>query len=311
MERDEVPSGLRSVARVVIDVHARKYDLAMQIGRWRMRPIRGGEDGLAVGFAQGPREVAIEVYAAGVVHPGDIDEAVTRARGIAGLDDDPSGFDELSLRHPLVAALHRRFPGARLTRTPTVWEMFARAVIEQLVTGLEAKETRRRIWRRYGPRVGTTDIIAPPLPEVMARVAPWELRPLGLSLKRAVPLIEGARHAGFLESLRTMTPEIAMAKLQHLRGVGKWTANVVAMRALGHADAVLVGDSGAPFVTTMALTGQRGGDDEMVACLEPFRPHRARVHRLLELASFHGALPEVPPQRRPRIDPHRRFPWRY
>jgi 3-methyladenine DNA glycosylase/8-oxoguanine DNA glycosylase len=311
MERDEVPSVLRSVARVVIDVRARRYDLAMQIGRWHMRPIRGGDNGLAVTFAQSGAEVAIEVFAAGEVHPGDVDEAVARARGIAGLDDDPSGFDRLALAHPLVAELHRRYPGVRLTRSPTVWEMYARAVIEQLVTGLEAKETRRRIWRRYGDPVGKSDLMAPPLPAVVARVAPWELRPLGLSLKRAVPLVEGARHAAFLESLRSMTPEIAMAKIQHLRGVGKWTANVVAMRALGHADAVLVGDSGAPFVTTMALTGKRGGDDEMIACLEPFRPHRARVHRLLEIASFHGGLPGVPPYRLPRIDPHRRFPWRY
>jgi 3-methyladenine DNA glycosylase/8-oxoguanine DNA glycosylase len=311
MERDEVPSSLRPVARVIVDVRARKYDLAMQIGRWRMRPIRGGADGLAVGFVQVGAEVAIDVYAAGTVHPGDVDETVTRAMGMSGLDDDPSGFDDLARQHPLVAELHRRFPGVRMTRTPTVWEMFARAVIEQLVTGLEAKETRRRIWRRYGPRVGTTDIIAPPLPEVMARVAPWELRPLGLSLKRAAPFVDGARHAVFLESLRTMTPEIAMAKIQHLRGVGKWTANLVAMRALGHADAVLVGDSGAPLVTTMALTGKRGGDDEMVACLEPFRPHRARVYRLLEIAQFHGALPQVPAYRAPRVDPHRRFPWRH
>jgi hypothetical protein len=44
----------------------------------------------------------------------------------------------------------------------------------------------------------------------------------------------------------------------------------------------------------------------MLEVLEPFRPHRARVAVLLERP--------VPGQRRarlPRVDPHRREPWRY
>ena len=91
-------------------------------------------------------------------------------------------------------------------------------------------------------------------------------------------------------------------------GSAPWTANVVAIRALGHADGVLVGDAGAPFVTTMALTGVRGDDARMVELLEPFRPHRARVHRLFDLADGH--VPGVPPRRKPVVDRHRREPWR-
>src|SRR5207244_961857 len=98
-------------------------------------------------------------------------------------------------------------------------------------------------------------------PAVIARVPPYELRPLGVNLRRAVPLREGALHAVQLEAMRALAPEEAMRRMRTLRGVGVWTANVVAMRALSYTDGVLVGDSGAPFLATMALTGVRGGDE--------------------------------------------------
>jgi len=284
----------------------------MQLGRWSLRPLRGGPDGIAVRFAQDGADVTIGVLAAGAVSDEDVEWAIDRAAGIAGLHDDSSPFDDVANNHALVARLHRRFRGARLTRTPTVWESFLRTVIEQLVTSQEAIAARRRVWRRWGDRVGATDLHVSPRAEVIAKVGAWEMRPLGVSLKRATTILEGARRARRLEELRDDPPEEAMRKMMTLRGVGPWTANVVAMQALGYADAVLVGDSGAPFVTTMALTGKAGGDEAMLACLEPFRPHRARVHRLLEIAHRADGGVEGVPARAPTIlSPHRRTPWRY
>jgi len=51
----------------------------------------------------------------------------------------------------------------------------------------------------------------------------------------------------------------------------------------------------------------------MLEALAPFRPHRARVVRLIEQAQIAGGLPgqERTRYRLPRIDPHRREPWRY
>ena len=51
----------------------------------------------------------------------------------------------------------------------------------------------------------------------------------------------------------------------------------------GDADAVSVGDYHLKNVVAWHLAGRpRGTDEEMVALLEPFRPHRGRVIRLLE-----------------------------
>jgi 3-methyladenine DNA glycosylase/8-oxoguanine DNA glycosylase len=101
-------------------------------------------------------------------------------------------------------------------------------------------------------------------------------------------------------------------KLQSLHGVGPWTANLVARSALGYSDAVPIGDCHAPYVVTGALTGIEGDDDAMLAALEPFRPHRARVVVLLDRAQFaRRGVSSVPRRRLPRVDPHRREPWKY
>ncbi len=288
----------------------RRYDLGLQLGSWHFRPLRGGPDGFALHFAAEGSAVTIQVLATGAVTAEDLEWCIEAGRGMAGLDDDPSAFDAVAKAHPLVEDLHRRFPGVRLTRTPTLWECLFRTVIEQLVTSQEAMETRRRIWRRWGEQIGDSTLFAAPRAEIVSKLTSSELRPFGLGQRRAVTAIDAARRGARLEALRDLAPELAMKKLQSLRGIGGWTANMVAIHAFAYADGILTGDSGAPFVTTLALTGEAGGDEEMASALEPFRPHRARVHRLLSIGERFGLL-GIPPRQAPRVDPHRRMPWRY
>jgi 3-methyladenine DNA glycosylase/8-oxoguanine DNA glycosylase len=67
--------------------------------------------------------------------------------------------------------------------------------------------------------------------------------------------------------------------------------------ALGDADAVSVGDYHLAHRVAFAFLGERRGTDEqMLELLEPFRPHRQRVVRLIE----RGAA--VPPRRGPRLE---------
>jgi 3-methyladenine DNA glycosylase/8-oxoguanine DNA glycosylase len=81
-------------------------------------------------------------------------------------------------------------------------------------------------------------------------------------------------------------------------GIGPWTAAEVGVRALGDEDGVSVGDFHLPTLVAFALAGETRGDDaRMLELLEPFRGHRARVIRLLELS---GARPA---RRGPRLSP--------
>jgi 3-methyladenine DNA glycosylase/8-oxoguanine DNA glycosylase len=308
-----VEAPLTTIATVVRAARVRPFDLSLQLSlRKQLVALCGGPRPIATRLSQEGQGVRIDVLARGPLDDAEVQRAIDDAAALSGVDDDPGDFPLVAQRHPLVAKMHDQFPGARLGRAPTVWEVFATSVVEQLVTFGEAQQAVGRMRARFGLRV-TEGLRAFPTAETIAKVAPFELRALGVGMRRATTLILGARLGDRLERLRGIPIEEAMAWLQQLKGVGPWTANKVAIGALNHADGVLVGDAGMPFVTTMALTGKAGGDAEMLDCLAPFSPHRARVTKLFNLAHVKlRSIPGVPTRRGlPTIDPHRRSPWKY
>ena len=73
--------------------------------------------------------------------------------------------------------------------------------------------------------------------------------------------------------------------LRSIPGVGVWTAAETGFRALGDADAVPFGDFHLGHLVGVGLVGRRlHHDDEIAEALEPYRPQRYRVVRLLELS---------------------------
>ena len=82
-----------------------------------------------------------------------------------------------------------------------------------------------------------------------------------------------------------------------ISGVGPWTVAEVARVALGDPEAVSVGDYHLAHRVAYAFLGERRGTDEqLLELLEPFRPHRQRVVRLVE-----RGVP-TPPRRGPRLE---------
>jgi AraC family transcriptional regulator, regulatory protein of adaptative response / DNA-3-methyladenine glycosylase II len=71
----------------------------------------------------------------------------------------------------------------------------------------------------------------------------------------------------------------ARQALIDLPGVGPWTAEYVAMRALGDADAFLASDLGVRHALT--ALGQRGGPRAATAAAEAWRPYRAYANHHL------------------------------
>jgi 3-methyladenine DNA glycosylase/8-oxoguanine DNA glycosylase len=88
-----------------------------------------------------------------------------------------------------------------------------------------------------------------------------------------------------------------LAKLQSVPGVGPWTAAETSQRAHGDADSISVGDYHLPAMVGWALIGKPVDDDGMLELLEPWRGHRQRVVRLLEVGG------SMPPKRGPRMSP--------
>jgi 3-methyladenine DNA glycosylase/8-oxoguanine DNA glycosylase len=219
----------------------------------------------------------IEVEAWG---PG-ADRAIDAAPAFIGLDDDRSGF---APANRLLADLDRRRPGLRIGRSGAVLEALIPAILEQKVTGTEARRAYRGIIAGWGePAPGPFGLRLMPPPEVLAGIPYHAFHPLGVERRRADLVRAVAARANRFEEVVVMPLPAAYARLRAMPGIGPWTAAEVALRALGDRDAVSVGDYHLPSLVAYALAGERKATDErMLELLEPFRGHRGRVIRLLE-----------------------------
>jgi 3-methyladenine DNA glycosylase/8-oxoguanine DNA glycosylase len=206
------------------------------------------------------------------------------APAMLGAGDDPAGF---APENPVLRELARRYPGLRLPRTGRVFEALVPAVIEQKVTGQEARRAWRWLVNRYGepaPGRGPERLRVTPPPQVWARIPSWDWHRAGVDGRRSRTIIAAAQVAPALERTLALTSSPAVAAaLRTVPGVGAWTAAETAQRAHGDADAVSVGDFHLPAHVGWALSGHRVDDDGMLALLEPYRPHRYRAVRLIEL----------------------------
>lgn len=217
--------------------------------------------------------------------------------GMLGAADDWSGFTP---HHPCVADSWRRFPGLRLTRTGLILDQLMPAILEQKVTGAEARRSWRELLRRFGsPAPGPTPAgmrVAPYAAQW--RVIPvWEWHRAGVDGSRQRAIRAAALVADRLEEAASMSPADAQRRLQMVPGIGPWTAAEVVQRSLGAPDAVSVGDFHIPSIVGWALVGRRLDDAGMLTVLAPYTPHRQRAVRLVE------AVGVRPPRRGPRFSP--------
>jgi 3-methyladenine DNA glycosylase/8-oxoguanine DNA glycosylase len=221
-----------------------------------------------------------------------------------GADDRVSGFDPSA--HPLVARVHRTAPWLRLGSSGRVWDALVPAVLEQKVTVIEAHRVWRELLRLAGdpaPGPAPAEMRMVPSPERVLEVTDWQWHRCGLDGARRRALRAVATVASRLEATAhgddDCAPDCAdlRRRLQSIPGIGIWTAAEVAQRALGCPDSVSVGDYHLKNLVGWSLAGRKTDDAGMLELLEPFRGHRQRVVRLLEVGGSR------PPKRGPRMSP--------
>ena len=214
------------------------------------------------------------------------EEFVETLPALLGADDDASGFVP---RDPTVAAAHRRVPHLRLGRTGLVLEALIPAVIEQRVPGADAFRSWRLLVSRHGtpaPGPAPAGMRVPPSAEGWRNIPSWEFHRANVDPRRAQTVVSCARRAASLERLASRPATQARDALTSLPGVGEWTAAETAQRAFGDADALSVGDYHIPKMIGWTLLGRPVDDAVMLELLEPMRPHRHRVVRLLEASGL-------------------------
>jgi 3-methyladenine DNA glycosylase/8-oxoguanine DNA glycosylase len=203
-----------------------------------------------------------------------------------GVHDDPSDFIPTD---PIVVAAHRRVPHLRLGRTGQVLEALIPAVIEQRVPGADAFRAWRLLVTKFGepaPGPAPARMRVPPSADVWRHIPSWEFHRANVDPGRARTVVSCAQRASSLERLTTWPFAKARDALTSLPGVGAWTAAETAQRAFGDPDALSVGDYHIPKMIGWTLLGHPIVDADMVELLEPMRPHRHRVVRLLEASGL-------------------------
>jgi AraC family transcriptional regulator, regulatory protein of adaptative response / DNA-3-methyladenine glycosylase II len=211
----------------------------------------------------------------------DTDDPLERAhaaktvRNWLDLDARPDAIAAALGPDPIIGPLVAARPGLRVIGYVDGFEGAAMTVIGQQVSLAAARTFAGRFVAAFG-EAGPRGWRAFPAPHAVAARSPEEIqRAIGLTGARARTLHALAEAcAGGLRIAPGADPAEVRAKLLALPGIGPWTADYLAMRALGERDAFPAGD----LVLQRAL-GVRNVR-EVAALAERWRPYRA-------YASFH------------------------
>lgn len=198
-----------------------------------------------------------------------------------------------------LARIRREHPGVRLPATGALFDQLVTATLEQKVTHDQARFSWRNLIRSYAePAPSYSGLLAPqwlrlPLTGGQLRAVPsWEWHRLWVQPPLSRTVLQVAARARSIHRLgaATLAEVFALEDLQEqlvsIPGIGPWTVAEALQRSHGAADLPSVGDFHLSAFVGEALTGRRTDDAGMLQLLEPFRPHRHRVIRLLGLSGF-------------------------
>jgi AraC family transcriptional regulator of adaptative response / DNA-3-methyladenine glycosylase II len=243
--------------------------------------VQGGAHRRSLRLPHGPGVVELRP-ADGYVHARywladlrDLAAAMQRSRALLDLDSDPHSVAEALGDDALLGALVRRAPGRRVAGHVDGHELAVRAVLGQQVSLRGACTLAGRLVASYGEplkRPFGSVTHAFPSTEALAEADPDRL---------AMPL---ARRRGLLALARALARDElvldagadrvdARRRLLALPGIGPWTSEYIAMRALRDPDAFLPSDLGVRrALQQLGHDGQPAATERLA---ERWRPYRA------------------------------------
>jgi AraC family transcriptional regulator of adaptative response / DNA-3-methyladenine glycosylase II len=204
----------------------------------------------------------------------DLAPAVARCRRLLDLDADPVAVDAQLAADEVLAPWVAKAPGRRVPGTVDEAELALRAVLGQQVSTGAARTHASRLVQAVGDEIVDTEGGLTHLFPSAAAVA---------DVDPGVLALPGARRATVLRLARALAdgdvdldpgadPVRARSALLALPGIGPWTVETVAMRALSDPDAFLPTDLG---VVLAARALDLGEGRALVTRAERWAPYRA------------------------------------
>lgn len=166
-------------------------------------------------------------------------EVSNRVRRLFDLDADPYEVGRVLCQDPGLKPLVTELPGQRVPGCWSPFEIAVRAIVGQQVSVKGATTVMGRIADRYGEK--SEFGLSFPGPEALAKL---ETVSLSMPEKRAQAIkdMSAAVAAGDIRFDADVPSERLVDQLQAIKGIGPWTAQYVAMRAINDPDAFLEGD---------------------------------------------------------------------
>lgn len=202
---------------------------------------------------------------------------IARLRRQFDLGADPLAIGSVLSRDPLLSPLVAARPGLRV---PGAWDGFetsVRAVLGQQITVKAATRLAGRLVATLGSPI-TPKTAVEGLTHVFPRPEQFQFKSLanlGMPRTRAETLVALAEAACRDKRLFDPRRDLAEAvsSLRAVRGIGEWTAQYIAMRAMGESDAFLAGD--VALQRRLSKHGRRPAAAELLVRAERWRPWRA------------------------------------
>jgi len=193
-----------------------------------------------------------------------------RIRTMFDMNADWAAIVQSLRTDPILAKQVDSGPGLRVPGCWNGFELATRAILGQQITVKGATALAGRMVSSFGKPFSLTDGLTHlfPMPEVLADA---KLASIGLPRARAETIRVLARAVcdERINFERVVDTEAFLGRLCEIPGIGKWTAQYVAMRALAEPDAFPVGDLG--LLRALALQSSR----DLERRAEEWRPWRA------------------------------------
>ena len=197
---------------------------------------------------------------------------IRRVRAMFDLDADPQAINQV---------LHAHFPGGDGLRVPGCldgYEMAVRAVLGQQITVAAARTLAQRMVDKFGEPIATpypelTRLF--PAPAVLAQASGDALGQLGIVKQRQAAIV------GIAQAVATNRLQLhagadvpaTIAALKALPGIGDWTAQYIAMRAVRWPDAFPAGD--VALHKALGLQGSKTAARDAEALSQAWKPWRS------------------------------------
>jgi DNA-3-methyladenine glycosylase II len=230
------------------------------------------------------RQPAPDEVVADVV--GEADRSAVRGQlaRILSLDVDGRGFPDVGRRDAVVAGLQASFPGLRPVTFWSPYEAAAWAVIGRRIRMTQAARIRAAVAERLGTPVEVHGerLHAFPAPDRLARLEAFP----GLVGRKAAWLSAVAEAAldGRLDAgrLRGLPRDVALAELETIGGIGRFSAELILLRGAGDPDAFPTTESRLHRAVADAYgLGTEPDPAKLAAIADGWRPYRTWVALLL------------------------------